>query len=186
MPLDLVSSSVLDLRLCAQICTAPEVSVDVFCKAVLPALTTQQVEAIHTKFVQDGLITSSSQWKLFENTPRLSQVREQLAFKPMEELVTRIIKVSTAVVLHRNQKQLRPNVSCSCDGDERPAGDRNDTSRPDGWLNVKSSWPLNNKESLAKIRLEDIFCSFGFKKGESRADKHDVRDSSFLFPIPDG
>lgn len=154
--------------------TAPEVSVDLFCKSVLPGIDDAKVERIHAALVTNRTITGND-WSGFTQEPKDQKFNkkrdEGRTFAPLKDLLFAIIATAS---------EGDPKLACESNGSRTPfSRRRSDTSRPDGWIKVTPSrLPPPKATSTRVVDWGDIVCSFEFKLLDNRDNRHDV--SAFL------
>lgn len=141
-------------------------SVDFFCTAVLPSVSKANLHQIKAALKSDDVF-EGRHWKGFQKTPSTSGIHEGPTFLPLQGLIQRIIDAA--------QRPMESPVEMvsECNGSRKPYGQRDDSSRPDGWVKLRHTRGL--PKDTTNSCWEDIFCFFEFKKHSSSSSRHDVR-----------
>jgi len=149
----------------------PVVPVDFFLKSVLPPVDKDILKQIKTALIQKAHI-KRNRWKYLPKAPKGSGKAEATSFKGLRDIFTAIAEAASPLLGREIVLtfQYKP--------DETPLSERNNTSRPDGHLELKVKRSLGEEASrkrtrsqVPKSRWEDIVLPCEFK-----LDSKDWRD----------
>jgi hypothetical protein len=127
------------------------------CVGSMPSL--QDLQRIRNNLTKCKILTddeSGLRWTDF-TPPATSKVSEENAFKPLGRIIAKIL----AEFPNRG-------VSFLANPNGTPLSERNNTSRPDGYLT------LNSKKPEPKLHWFDVAVPFEFKKAQDRQSLRDV------------
>ncbi|KAF9225611.1 hypothetical protein BS17DRAFT_553782 [Gyrodon lividus] len=127
-----------------------QVPFDCLAECIGSAAPQQDLHRTRNKLITDGILlhnASGLQWKEFPSPPAKSLMSEEKTFQPLVNVISKILEAVMECA-----------VSCVANPMGTPLSDRNNTSRPDGFL------VLGDANTADKIHWFDIAVPFEFKK----------------------
>lgn len=119
-----------------------------------------KIAEIHGELKANGLITQDDkQWSAFVKKPSVNESVETSVFKPLYPIISKIFEQVPDSSFYFVMAPA-----------ETPCSTRRNTSRPDAFIRLKTSYRPDKK-----THWFDIAVPFEFKKSNNDSDKHDVR-----------
>jgi hypothetical protein len=165
----------------------PLVTLDFFMKTVLPPVDSSVLRDIKAALVAKKHIKKDHRWSAMPKNPSQTGKRETEAFQTFPTLIKHIDKAASPFM------NSEPTLEFVYKPNGAPVSERNNESRPDGQLELKTKRSLGERSSsrrtrskslLEKSRWEDIVLPCEFKLHEKDyADVRSFRDTSRRFII---
>jgi len=128
----------------------PLVSVDFFIDSVLPPVDSTVLENIKAALIAKKRINKKNGWSAFPKSPKATATSETRAFSKFPIMIKHIVEAASPLMNSEPALQFVYNLN------ETPVSERNNYSRPDSQLELKTKKSLGAPSSSRRLRSRDV------------------------------